>query len=57
MTQGMDHLSERAGAVQSGEEKALASQYLKRGYKKEGDGLVSRVCSDSTGRNGFKLKG
>ena len=57
MTQGMDHLSERAGAVQSGEEKALASEYLKRGYKKEGDGLVSRVCSDGTGRNGFKLKG
>jgi len=29
--------------------------YLKESYKKEGDRLFSRVCSDRTRRNGFKL--
>ena len=28
-------------------------QYLKRGYKKEGDRLFSRVCCDGTRGNGF----
>ena len=30
--------------------------YLKQSYKKEGDRLFSRVCSDRTRRNGFKLQ-
>jgi len=33
-----------------------AFQYLKWGYKKEGDRLFSRVCCDWTRGNGFKLK-
>ena len=33
-----------------------AFQYLKGGYKKEGDRLFSRVCCDRTRGNGFKLK-
>ncbi|KAJ7414989.1 hypothetical protein WISP_80183 [Willisornis vidua] len=31
-------------------------QYLKRAYKKDGDGLFTRGWSDRTRRNGFKLK-
>ena len=31
-------------------------QYLKGAYKKDGDKLLSRACSDRTGSNGFKLK-
>jgi len=31
-------------------------QYLKWGYKKEGDRLFSRVCCDRTRGNDFKLK-
>ena len=31
-------------------------QYLKEGYKKEGDRLFSRVCCDSTRGNDFTLK-
>ena len=33
-----------------------AFHYLKRAYKKAGEGLFTRACSDSTRRNGFKLK-
>jgi len=33
-----------------------ACQYLKRVCKKAGEGLFTRVCSDSTRGNGFKLK-
>ena len=33
-----------------------AFQYLKRGCKKEGDRLFSRVCCDRTRGNGFNLK-
>ena len=33
-----------------------AFQYLKGGYKKEGDRLFSRVCCDRKRGNGFKLK-
>ena len=33
-----------------------AFQYLEGSYRKEGDRLFSRVCSDRTKGNGFKLK-
>jgi len=33
-----------------------AFQYVKGTYKKAGEGLFTRVCSDRTRGNGFKLK-
>ena len=33
-----------------------AFQYLKGAYKKDGDKLLSRACSNRTRGNGFKLK-
>jgi len=33
-----------------------AFQYLKGSYKKDGERLFSRACSDRTSGNGFKLK-
>jgi len=33
-----------------------AFQYLKGAYKKDGEGLFTRVCSDRTGGKGCKLK-
>jgi len=33
-----------------------AFQYLKGGYKKAGERLFTRACSDRTRGNGFKLK-
>ncbi|KFV16785.1 hypothetical protein N340_12582, partial [Tauraco erythrolophus] len=33
-----------------------AFQYLKGAYRKDGEGLFTRVCSDRTRGNGFKLK-
>ena len=33
-----------------------AFQYLKRAYKKAGDGLFARACSDRTRGDGFKMK-
>ncbi|KFV07434.1 hypothetical protein N340_13693, partial [Tauraco erythrolophus] len=33
-----------------------AFQYLKGAYRKAGEGLFTRACSDRTGGNGFKLK-
>ena len=33
-----------------------AFQYLKGVYRKDGEGLFTRVCSDRTEGNGFKLK-
>ena len=33
-----------------------ALQYLKGAYKKAGEGLFTRACSDRTRGNGFKLK-
>ncbi|GAB0179583.1 mitochondrial enolase superfamily member 1 [Grus japonensis] len=34
----------------------VAFQYLKRAYRKDGEGLFMRECSDRTRGNGFKLK-
>jgi len=34
-----------------------AFQYLKAAYRKDGEGLFTRVCTDRTRGNGFKLKG
>jgi len=34
----------------------VAFQYLKGPYKKAGERLFTRACSDSTRGNGFKLK-
>jgi len=33
-----------------------AFQYLKGAYRKEGDNLSSKVCSDRTRSNGFELR-
>ena len=33
-----------------------AFQYLKGGYRKDGEGLFIRECTDRTRSNGFKLK-
>ena len=33
-----------------------AFQYLKGAYRKDGEGLFTRTCSDRTRGNGFKLK-
>jgi len=33
-----------------------AFQYLKGAYRKDGEGLFTRVCSDRTRRNGCRLK-
>jgi len=38
------------------EDLIAASQYLKRAYRKDGEGLFTRVCSDRTRGDGFKLK-
>ncbi|KAK4814164.1 hypothetical protein QYF61_009982 [Mycteria americana] len=52
---------EGVGVVQPGEERlrgdlTAAFQYLKGAYKKAGEGLFTRACSDRTRGNGFKLK-
>ena len=39
-----------------GETFIAAFQYLKGAYKKDGEGLFTRVWSDRTRGNGFKLK-
>ncbi|PKU46021.1 hypothetical protein llap_3683 [Limosa lapponica baueri] len=31
-------------------------QYLKGAYRRDGEGLFTRACSDRTGGNGFKLE-
>lgn len=51
MVQGMEYLPYKAegpGAVQPAEKKFLGrtGSRLKRGHKKEGDRLCSRVCCD-----------
>jgi len=66
MIQGLEHLSceERLRELEqfSLEKRRLwrdlieAFQYLKGAYRKAGEGLFARACSDRTGSNGFKLK-
>jgi len=53
--------AEGAGAVQPGEEKAPGRPYSslpvpEGAYKRAGQGLSTRACSDRTRGNGFKLK-
>jgi len=53
--------AERVGVVQPGEEKApgrpyCGFQYLKGVYKKDGERLCSKPCSNRTRSKGFKLK-
>ena len=53
--------AERVGAVQPGAEKAPRRLYCslpvpKGIYKRAGEGLFTRACSDRMWGNGFKLK-
>ncbi|KFQ59715.1 hypothetical protein N334_03899, partial [Pelecanus crispus] len=66
MIRGLEHLSYEGRLRDMGwfslEKRKLqadfiaAFQYLKEAYKKAGEGLFTRVCSDRTRGNGFKLK-
>jgi len=66
MIRGLEHLSyekrlRELGLLSLGKRRlwkdlTAAFQYLKRGYKKAGEGLIARACSDRTRGNGFKLK-
>lgn len=50
--------AERIWAVQPGEENALGRQSnlpAPEGYKRAGEGLFTRVCSDCSRGNGFEL--
>ncbi|KAJ7405313.1 hypothetical protein BTVI_69528 [Pitangus sulphuratus] len=48
----------RVGFVQPGEEKEILQHLLicEGGYRKAGEGLFTRACSDRIWGNGFKLK-
>ena len=66
MIRGMEHLPYEERLKQLGlfslQKRRLwgdlitAFQYLKEAYKKVGDGLFTRACSDRIRGNGFKLK-
>ncbi|KAK4813831.1 hypothetical protein QYF61_001835 [Mycteria americana] len=66
MIRGMEHLSCEGRLRELGlfslekrrlqEDLIVAFQYLKGAYKKDGDRLFSRACSDRTRGDGFKLK-
>jgi len=65
MIRGLEHLSYeerlRVGVVQPEEEKAVGRPYSslpvpEGAYKRAGEGLFTRACSDRTRGSGFKLK-
>jgi len=66
MIQGMELLSNEERLRELGlfslekrrlwEDLVAVFQYLKGAYKKAGEGLFTRTCSDRTRSNGFKLK-
>jgi len=65
MIRGMQHLSYEERLRELGlfslEKRRVqgipaAFQYLKKAYKKVGEGLFTSACSDRTRCNGFKLK-
>jgi len=66
MIRGMEHLPYEERLKQLGlfslQKRRLwgdlitAFQYLKEAYKKAGEGLFTRACSNRTRGNGFKLK-
>jgi len=66
MTRGLEYLSSEDRlrelglfSVEKGRlqgDLRAAFQYLKRAYRKDGEGLFARVCSDRTRGNGPKLK-
>ncbi|KAF4794820.1 hypothetical protein TURU_098487 [Turdus rufiventris] len=66
MIRGLEHLSYEDGLRESRlislekervqEDHTAAFQYLKRTYRKDGEGLSTRSCTDRTRKNGFKLE-
>ena len=53
--------AEKVGTLQPAEEKVWETlqrpfQYLKGAYRKAGEGLLIRTCSDRMRENGFKLE-
>jgi len=62
IVRGLEHLSYEERETELGlfslQKRRLiaAFQYLKRAYKKAGEGLFTSACSDRTRGNGFKLK-
>jgi len=57
MIRGLEYLSCNENLSELGQEDLIvAFQYLKGAYKQEGEWLFTRVDSDRTRGNGFKLR-